>query len=517
MAGEAAAGWCGWARGCGRGLLAGALALPTYLVVLPLLLILRGVFYLLCDVPCQLLCRLCGKRQGRRTPMRSEDAFMFMETDTNRCNIVAAIELDGPPLSLPELTALVDQTVVSQPRSMPSGAADSLVEPKWPRFKQRPVRVWGYWFWEDVGDGFDLSSHVWEESSISDERALAGLLARLQSEAMDPERPVWDVVLARPGTRAGGTTVIFRLHHSMGDGISLVRVLLEALDGGANPAAVPPAVGHRSGAQRGRFAKLLELGSHLFYAPLFAVEQLFAPFDRNALKPGTLAGVKHAALTPAVELQRIKAIARAHDSTVSAVMVACFARALAGVGGATTGDRPMKFWVPVSLSSLQGPAEMRNDLIFIMMPMPVGAQSAAAALSSADAHMRSIKTSYEAPALWLILRAAMLLLPFSIAHPFLNFLGDKASGVFSSVPGPTEPLRWGGARVAGLRFLVPQRGGFALGLSVVSYCGTMRAAVSADAAALTEPGAVAEGWLAALQELEASVKAPSQAAVEPPK
>jgi len=147
---------------------------------------------------------------------------------------------------------------------------------------------------------------------------------------------------------------------------------------------------------------------------------------------------------------------------------------------------------------------MRNDLVFIMMPMAVGAQSTVAALRSADRHLRGIKSSNEAPSLWLVLRAALLLLPFSIAHPFLNLIGDKASGVFSSVPGPSGELTWGGTRIAALRFLVPQRGGVALGLSTMSYGGVMRATVSADSATLQEPETVTKGWLAALEELEAS-------------
>jgi len=99
----------------------------------------------------------------------------------------------------------------------------------------------------------------------------------------------------------------------------------------------------------------------------------------------------------------------------------------------------------------------------------------------------------------------MHLLPLPVAQPFLDMIGSKASGVYSSVPGPTSKLQWGGYCVASLRFLVPQRAGFATGLSAVSYAGDLYIGVSADEAALANVEGVISAWHDALQELERSV------------
>jgi len=493
-----------------RGLLALVVAVPFYLAVLPLLLLLRLLGWLFLQLPCQLLAGLCRRSSGFRQAMRVEDAFMMMETATNHCNIIAAFEIDGPPLDLPALQALVHRTLVARPSAAGSGASDALVGPRWPRLQQRPALSCGCWFWEDMRESFDLSQHVREQPGVADEEALAELLARFQAEPMDLDRPLWDVVLVRPGTHSGGSTVMFRVHHAMGDGISLVRVILDALEGNGSSAA-PAAVGHAGASRTGGPGALAELASCVLHAPLLAVEQLCQLSDRSSLRPSALSGSKRVALLPTVALQRVKDVARARGSTVSAVVAACFARALATSGSlGSEGGRAasLKFWVPISVRPSTGDAlEMRNDLCFLLMPLHTGASSATSALAATDLLLKDMKSSNHAPALLLVIRAAMLLMPLCVAQPFLNWIGNKGSGVFSSVPGPTAPLHWGGSRVASLRFLVPQRSGIAVGLSAVSYAGSLRGAVSADAAALPEPQRVAEAWCKALEELEAAEEA----------
>jgi len=409
----------------------------------------------------------------------------MMETGVNRCNIVAAIELDGPPLDLASLTVFMKNALLE------AG------EPRWPRFMQRPLQTWAGWFWEDVRDSFQMSQHVSSETEVVTLEAMAALLARLQSEPMDYSRPLWNVVLV-PYSAKGGCTAIFRLHHSMGDGLALVRVLLQMMDGDST-AAEPVQVGHRTS------RSCLQGASHLFWAPLHAVEQMLEPCDEGPLKPRSLTGIKRAALSSKLRLQRIKDIARVKETTVSAVVAACFASALERCGLAN-GAKHLKFWVPVSVAAAGKEfTEPRNDLSFVMMPLATGSRSAAETLQRTDKLLRELKTSTAAPALLMVIRVVVHLLPCSISQPLLNFIGNKATGVFSSVPGPSSELQWGGRRVSSLRFLVPQRANFCVGLSAVSYAGDICISVSMDEATLANVQGVASAWQDALSELEDSV------------
>mmetsp|Transcript_90769 Transcript_90769/g.150323 ORF Transcript_90769/g.150323 Transcript_90769/m.150323 type:complete len:294 (-) Transcript_90769:74-955(-) len=288
----------------------------------------------------------------------------------------------------------------------------------------------------------------------------------------------------------------------MGDGVSLSRVLLEGISGswklGLSGAAN---VGHKgSGSGMAAAAKV---GLTILLTPLLSVQQLLLPKDRGDLKPRELSGKKQAALASPIPLDRVKAVAKAHGSTITAVTSACFARALARTF--TPSGSGTKFWLPVSLSAARGNDEavLQNDLCFLMMPLALQASSASEALRVADQRIRDVKSSVEAPALLRVIQASLFLLPLPVADFLLNFIGDKASGVLSSLPGPVAPVKWDGYRVESIAFLVPQRSNFAVGLSAMSYNGSLQVAVCGDAAALREPAKVADGWQTALRELEA--------------
>lgn len=491
--------------------LALVVSIPTYLVALPVLCALRLLKFLIIDSPINVLAQRCGASQqrARRWAMRAEDSFMLMETETTRCNIIAVLELSSPTLDLKSLRILIEDSLLS---SRPSSTEDPCVpmlqrrlvqKQRWPRLKQHPVQFCGCWFWEDMGNTFNLAAHVREANEVVDEDSLFSLLAQLQSEKMPMNRPLWDIHLATPNSGNGGSTVIFRVHHAVADGIALVRVLLDAIDGGSSPSAEPVKVGHR-----GRNT-LVALASALFFAPLLAVRQLLQPKDTGIFKPSTLTGRKVAALSAPIEVTRIKSLANLHDSTFSAVIVACFSRALASysdqacdnVSERRTRRNALKFWVPVSFSPKE--TKMENRLCFLMVPMDMNS-SAEGALDSATDSLRNVKSTNEAFALVLVLRATILLLPSVIAQSLLNWIGDKATGVFSSLPGPSAELSWGGRCISSIGFLVPQRSGFAIGLSALSYAGKLRISVSGDMAAVSKPQLIVDGFHAALAELENS-------------
>jgi len=435
---------------------------------------------------------------------------MLMETETNRCNIVVVFELGGPRLNLSRLCTLVDSTLLaSRPASATvaeTNAATSkpLLDPLCVRFHQRPLRVRGVWHWQAVGQAFNLEAHVREEPNISNERSLALAVARLQSEKMDLNRPLWDVRLAAPGFNQG-TVLLVRVHHAMGDGMALMRVLLQAIAPDAPPGTLPAQVGHR-GFGLAAASKVASWLQCLLFAPLIAVEQLLERRDAGILKPGHLSGRKCVALSPPIELPRVRAVARRHGSTISAVTAACFARSLSCTGVASSirnGTPIAKFWVPVSLDAVRGKsATLQNNLCYITMPIPLNSASALEALAAADKSLKSIKSSNKVLTLSLIMNAILALLPFSLAEPLLNLISDKASGVFSSVPGPASTIHWGQHPISSLAFLVPQRSTVTVGFSALSYAGNLRIAVSADEAALRDPHPVVNGWQDALEELE---------------
>eukprot|EP00403_Amphidinium_massartii_P029872 CAMPEP_0178389720 /NCGR_PEP_ID=MMETSP0689_2-20121128/10272_1 /TAXON_ID=160604 /ORGANISM="Amphidinium massartii, Strain CS-259" /LENGTH=495 /DNA_ID=CAMNT_0020010199 /DNA_START=30 /DNA_END=1515 /DNA_ORIENTATION=- len=471
-------------------------AVLTYCGLLPVLVVLRGV-QVLSVIALQSVAR-CKRRRGqaKATPMTVQDAFMLLEKDDNLCNIVAVLNLEGPELHIEAFRALVNETLLVPKPGEASESSDAALTRRWPKLTQRPVRLCGIWHWEDVGSSFRLEQHVKEERCGADEASIAEVLARLQSQPMCQKRPLWDFRLARPP--GGGNIVFVRFHHSIGDGVALVNMFLEAT--GNSIAAQPPKVGHRG------LGKLLSWLLVLLLTPLEALIQICERGDGSGIQPRALRGKKRAAVSPPVPLARLKSVAQHEGCSVTAVSSACFGRAL--TAGRHSGHLQegsagsYKVWMPVSLARAKGKlSHLENNICFVPLELRGGS---ATDLCCIEQQLQRLKRGDLAFRLYLILQGAMTLLPLPVADAILNFCGNKAMGVMSSVPGPRTPLLWGKWQVPSLIFLVPQRARVAVGLSMVSCADFVRVGVSVDEAVELDPDKMLQGWMEALEELEAA-------------
>ena len=70
---------------------------------------------------------------------------------------------------------------------------------------------------------------------------------------------------------------------------------------------------------------------------------------------------------------------------------------------------------------------------------------------------------------------------------FVRFFAGKCSLVLTNVPGPREHLHLAGHRIERVMFWVPQSGGLGVGVSVLSYAGSVYVGVMTDAEVIDEP------------------------------
>ena len=105
----------------------------------------------------------------------------------------------------------------------------------YPELKQRKETYLNYSFWKE-DENFDLNNHVrtydyhggelWlPEKFVTEtnlERVTGGLLAQPWKKGQSP----WELLVIHSyGERGNGTVLLFRLHHSMGDGFSISKLL----------------------------------------------------------------------------------------------------------------------------------------------------------------------------------------------------------------------------------------------------------------------------------------------------
>ena len=95
----------------------------------------------------------------------------------------------------------------------------------------------GHWC---VDESFDIHHHVVREKlkrvkGRSEREALQARVGELATTPLDPDRPLWQFRLIE--TYDGGSALIARVHHCIGDGIALISVMMTITDGGNDPPA----------------------------------------------------------------------------------------------------------------------------------------------------------------------------------------------------------------------------------------------------------------------------------------
>jgi len=448
---------------------------------------------------------------SRREKVSAVDTAWLRMDRPHNLMMITGVLLFRERLSIERLKALVEQRFLV-----------------FRRFRQRPVEAAGMAFWETARD-FDLDRHVVHTAlpAPAGRRELQALVSRLATNALDPAHPRWQFQLV--DNLDGGSAVIMRIHHCYADGIALVRVMLSMTDASAHgPPAMPfePPARRRAPADDDPVAQLMqpfagvldaarkiggtlvEKGVELWTDPSKAIElanqgsAITAEIAKLTLmeqdsptrfkgKPGA---AKRVAWADPIPLDEVKTIGRALGASVNDVLLSSVAGALGHYlrdkGDATDGV-VMRALVPVNLRPIEKAYKLGNQFGLVFLDLPIGIRNPVERLYAVRDNMVALKGSYQ-PVLALGILAAMGAGPRMLQETLLSILARNATAVMTNVPGPQQPLWFGGARIDSLMFWVPQSGDIGMGVSILSYDGKVQFGLIADKGLCPDPGRVIE-------------------------
>ncbi len=383
------------------------------------------------------------------------------------------------------------------------------------RFRQRVARTGGRYRWLEDRP-LDWNAHV-ERVRLPepvDQRTLEEQVGRWASEPLDFARPPWRCYWVE--NYGAGCALVFRVHHCIADGVALLRVFLRLTDCTADAEPAPPDERRNQARLAAKTAKLpappggwvdrLRRGTAFGVALL---RQLCSgPDPRTALR-GRLNGRKRVAWSAPAPLADIATIRQRLGGRVNDVMLAVVAGALGRYLQARRELRPnlaLKLLIPVNLRPYQEEIRLDNEFGAILLKLPLGIADPAARLAEVRARMDRIKGTPEVLANRLILNLAGYL-PGWLERLALKGFGLKATVVMTSVPGPEQPRFLAGAPVGRILAWVPQIAGIGIGLSVLSYAGTVTLGVTTDDGTVADPWELVAGFEAELRNLLARVRA----------
>ncbi len=354
------------------------------------------------------------------------------------------------------------------------------------------------------------------------DKPLMERVGELMSEPLDRSRPLWEFRLF-PNVD-GGAALLGRLHHAIGDGIALMRVLLNLGDSQREapwPEATPQEVQREP--REGPFEKakrvanqLLHEGHDLLFHPSQASQlarqglqasQALARLvslspDQESVFRGPLQNRKVAAVSPPLELAPIKALGKRLGCTINDILMGTLAgglgRSLARWQSVPS-DLQIRAVVPVDLRAGQAD-HLGNHFGLVFLELPVGEPHPGRRLQKVRQNMQNLKESAEAVVAFELL-SAVGMVPAEIEKWVIQWFGNKATAVVTNLPGPRERLYLAGARVDSVMYWVPQSGRLGLGVSVLSYADQVRVGIASDAELIPHPEYLVEDFLVSYQEL----------------
>ena len=425
---------------------------------------------------------------AKRVPMATIDAaWLGMEDPTNLMMVTGVMALDGP-VAIKRLRQMLDR------RLRPFGRFHQLVV--------RPRSRANLPHWQE-DESFEIENHVSHVAlpDPGDDAALRDLVSELMGVPLDFGKPLWHMHVI-DGYR-GGSVILARIHHSLADGIALVRVLLSLTDESPNPkpARTPPkrtSAGFRLPldwlpTDPNRALEIARVGAHGAYR---LGRMVLLPPDPQTLFKGQLGRRKRVAWSEPVPLADFKAIGKAYGATVNDVLVATATGALRRYmekRGDRTAGVAIRASVPVNLRPLDEGHKMGNAFGLVFLTLPIGIADPARRLRAIKKEMDELKGSPEALVAFGVL-TLMGIAPVEVEQLGLRFFGSKATAVLTNVPGPREPLYMAGRRIEKIMFWVPQSGHLGLGISILSYAGGVMLGVATDAGLVPDPERIVEAF-----------------------
>jgi diacylglycerol O-acyltransferase len=335
---------------------------------------------------------------------------------------------------------------------------------------------------------------------------LKSLTARITTRSLDRKRPLWEIWVIE-GLQGGRFAIVNKIHHCMIDGAS-----------GADVAQIlmSPSPEHEIEEPRPYVARpapgedelLLDAIKHNLGMPLRALQGLNA-FRRetgNVLdEVGTRVRAIVEALGSAVHtssdtpingalgphrridwltlpLADVKAVRRSLGCTVNDVVLGTVTGAIRHYlmrRGVDPAELDFRVSAPVNVRSKEDKGKLGNRVSTWIVKLPVDEALPGGWIEGVSAATRELKSSNQALAVDMLMRAA------EYAPPALMAMGARAAAgpinmIVTNVPGPQFPLYILGARLLEMHPLVPLLEGSGLGVALFSYDGKLHVGLNAE-------------------------------------
>ncbi|GAB3036326.1 WS/DGAT/MGAT family O-acyltransferase [Mycobacterium bourgelatii] len=370
-----------------------------------------------------------------------------------------------------------------------------------PTFRKHPATIGGgiarvAWAYDDE---VDMDYHVRRSALPAPGRVrdLLELTSRLHTSLLDRHRPLWELHVVE-GLADGRFALYTKMHHALIDGVSAVKLMQRTMstdpndtqvkamwnlprppksasDGSGGPSA-SSALSALTGTVKG-LAGIAPSTLKLARAALLE-QQLTLPFAAPHTMLNRKVGGARRCAAQSWSLDRIKAVKQAAGVSVNDAVLAMCAGALRYylIEQDALPNAPLVAMVPVSLRSEADADRGGNKVGSILCNLATNLEDPAKRIEVIGESMRrNKKVLAELPQYQVLALSALNMAPLTLAGVpgFLSAVPPPFNIVISNVPGVSEPLYYGGARLDGSYPLSNIPEGQALNITLVNNAGNL--------------------------------------------
>jgi diacylglycerol O-acyltransferase / wax synthase len=415
-------------------------------------------------------------------------AWLRMETPVNPMMITVCIRFSGQ-INLEQLIADLDGIVK-----------------RYRRFHQhivRPTQLFRRAYWEDEPSD-RVEDHIEHEDlpSPRDDAAIQELVNKKMNTPLDFAHPLWKITLV--DNHPDGNIVIARLHHCIGDGISLMQVLMQMttteppaklraaqMPGGDGRHAESVKITTPDGeiepiVEPTRGAKVVHPSIADMIAAVFRL--VFRPADPPSLLKGPLGPIKKAVWTEPYSLPELKQMARSKGATTNDLLMAIMTGAILRYIDLHHDERKnnIRAFTMVNMRGRTIDDDLGNKFGLVFLTMPLELAEPLDRLEGVKQGMDQLKASAEYAASFLILNI-LGMLPHWVERLAIQILDAKGTVVSTNVPGSRKLLYLADAPIQSMIAWVPQSGRIGVGISFVSYNNQLVVGLNVDVGVIPDP------------------------------
>ena len=447
-----------------------------------------------------------------------DSLFLELEDRSAHMHVGAVAVFQGPTPPYPDFLRLIEARLEQVPRYR------QRVQPV-PGKAGRPV-------WIDESQ-FDLEYHVRHTAlpAPGGEPELKKLVGRLLSQALDRDKPLWEMWLVE-GLGENRFAVVSKTHHCMLDGVSGVDLATVLMDsepqtapppppGPWTPRKAPPLAELVVDSVKEQLAHPLRMAREAF-EPNSEVVRLFGQLFSGLRPLLDVVSMGRAPESPLnvpigphrrfemleLPLAQVKEVRNQLGGTVNDVILAMVAgglRSWLGARGAELSD--LRVMVPVSMRTSDTRGTFGNQVSAVFCPLPITEPNPVVRLQRIRESMKDVKENGSAIGAHALSRLGDFAPPQLLAQAArLQAVTRMFNLVVTNVPGPQFPLYLLGRRMLRCYPQVPLASQQALGIALLSYDGCIGVGLLGDADAARDLPALATALRASLDELRSARK-----------